>query len=121
MILELHHLLANSIWLFFLMLGLWGLVRAFRRQAVDGSYFGALVIGEGIFLLQGLLGAILYFSGARPARDWQHILYGIFALVFLPGLFTYLQGDDSNRAQWSYALGCLFLFGIALRSITTAA
>jgi hypothetical protein len=86
---EFHRLLANSIWLFFLLLGLWGLIRSFRQQPVDGSYFGALVIGELIFLLQGLLGAILYFTGARPARDWQHILYGIFALVFLPGLFTY--------------------------------
>jgi hypothetical protein len=120
MILEIHRLLSNSIWLFFLLLGLWGLIRALRRQPVDGSYLGALVIGEVMFLIQGLLGVILFFSGARPARDWQHILYGLFAVVFLPGLFTYLQGDDSNRAQWAYALGALFLFGIALRSITTA-
>jgi hypothetical protein len=61
----------------------------------------------------------LFAPGPAGRDDWQHILYGIFALVFLPGLFTYLQGDDSNRAQWVYALGALFLFGIALRSITT--
>jgi hypothetical protein len=119
-LLEFHRLLSNSIWLFFLMLGLWGLIRAFRQQPVDGSYFGALVIGELIYLLEAILGAILYFTPSGPA-SWIHILYGVFSAIFLPGLFTYLKGDDSNRAQWAYALGALFMFGLVLRSITTSA
>jgi hypothetical protein len=111
--------MSTAIPIFFLMLGLWGLWRAIRKQGVDGSYIGALVIAEGLYVVQAILGALMWFGGARPARDWFHILYGVFAIVFLPGLFTYMKGDDSNRAQWVYALGTLFLFGIALRAIST--
>jgi heme A synthase len=117
-----HGLLSNSIWLFFLILGLWGLFRAIRRQGVDGSYLGALVIGEGLYLLQGILGAILWSGGLlKPlSRPQMHVLYGSFALVFLPFVYiVWLKGDNSNRAQWALSLATLFLFGIALRAIGT--
>ena len=50
-----------------------------------------------------------------------HLLYGIFALVFLPFVYvSVLRGDDTNRAQWVLAFTTLFMFGIALRSISTS-
>jgi hypothetical protein len=118
--LELHNFLSNTVWLFFLLLGLWGVVRAIQKQGVDGAYLGAMIIGQALFYIQAILGLILYFEGGRPLRGNFHYLYGVFALVFLPGMFAYLRGDDSNRGQWIYALCCLFLFGIALRAIGTA-
>ncbi len=116
---EIHGVLAQSTMLFFLLVGLWGLIRAFRNRPVDGSYLGALVIGEGLFLLQAILGTILFVTGERPGRT-VHILYGVFALVALPGLFAYTKGDDSNQAQWYYAILTLFLFGVTTRAIGTA-
>lgn len=116
----LHGVLSNTAWLFFLVLGIWGVFRALRRNGVDASYLGALVIGEGIFVVQAVLGAILWFAGERPGRG-VHLLYGVFALVALPGLFAYLKGDDSNQAQWYYAVATLFLFGVAFRAIGTGA
>ena len=95
--------------------------RGFRQQAVDGSYFGALVVGQLVFVVEIILGLILYLDGLRVERMWIHGLYGAFALVFLPGVFFYLHGDDSNRAQWVYAFVTLFLAGIAARSIQTSA
>ena len=117
-IVQIHAVLSNSVVLFFLLLGVWGLIRAIRKNGVDGSYLGAMVIGEVLFILQALLGLILVIDGARPGRI-VHFIYGSFALVALPGLFAYLKGDDSNQAQWYYALASLFLFGIALRAIGT--
>lgn len=117
-----HALISNTLWLFFLILGLWGLVRAVQRQGVDGSYLGAMAIGQGLFLVQGAMGGILWASGllsplGRPA---MHVLYGTFALVFMPFVyFIWLKSDDSNRAQWALALTTLFMFGIALRAIGT--
>ena len=116
---EIHRALSNTIWLFYLVLGLWGLFRAIRRQPVDGSYLGAMVVIQIVILVQGVLGGGLYLADLRPVRSGIHILYGIFAIVFLPGMFAYLRGDDSNRAQWVYALATLFMFGVALRSIST--
>lgn len=120
-VVRIHAALANTVWIFFLALGLWGLYRAIRRMNVDSSFLGALVIAEGLYLLQGVLGVVLWVSGRSVyvPRMTMHVLYGVFAVVFLPFLFTYQRGDDSNRAQWVYALGLLFLFGIALRAIYT--
>ena len=121
-VLFIHTRLSNAIWLYFLLVGLWGLWRAYRSQGMDGSYLGALAIGEGLYGVQGLLGGILWSGGLLTAvsRPFMHILYGTFALVFLPFVyFVWLQSDESNRGQWVMALSALFLFGIALRSIST--
>jgi hypothetical protein len=119
-IFDLHSVLSQTTMLFFLILGVWGIFRAIRKNMVDGSYMGALVIGEVLFVLQAVLGLILWLGGGRPGRT-VHILYGVFALVALPGLFAYLKGDDSNQAQWYYAILTFFLFGVALRAISVAA
>jgi len=117
-ILELHKGLANTTTLFFLIIGVWGVYRAIRGQGVDGSYWGAMVIGGLLFVIQGVLGGgMWFFAGTRPGQPWMHVLYGVFAIVFLPFIFAYLKGDDSNQAMWVYSLANLFLFGIALRSI----
>lgn len=121
---QIHGALSNTAWLFFLALGLWGLFRAIRGQAINGSYLGAAFIGQMIFVAQAILGAILWLGNGSTsmARPGIHLLYGVFALVFLPFIyFSVLRGDDSNRAQWVMAFTTLFLFGIALRAITTSA
>lgn len=118
-----HGALSNTAWLFFLIIGLWGLYRAIRGQAVNGTYLGAAFIGQLIFVAQAILGAILWIGGGDAAmqRPGIHLLYGVFALVFLPFVYlSVLRGDDTNRAQWVLAFATLFLFGIALRGITTA-
>ena len=118
---QLHGVISNTAVLFYLLLGVWGLIRAFRKNGVDSSYLGALVIGELIFVVQAALGIILAIGGGTPGRGIVHYIYGAFALVALPGLFAYMRGDDSNQAQWYYALLTLFLFGVATRAITTGA
>jgi hypothetical protein len=117
-----HQVLSNSIWLFFLALGIWGLFRAIRGLGIDGSYLGAAVIGQLLFVVQAILGFILWFGGRRVllADPSMHMLYGVFALVFLPFVYlVWLRGDDSNRGMWIMGFATMFLFGIALRSIAT--
>lgn len=118
-IVQIHGVVSNTAILFFLLLGIWGLYRAIRKNGVDGSYLGALVIGELIFVVQAILGIILAFGGGNPGRGIVHYIYGAFAVVALPGLFAYIRGDDSNQAQWYFAILTLFLFGVALRAVGT--
>jgi hypothetical protein len=123
-IISIHGALSNTAWLFFLIIGLWGLFRAIRGQAVNGNYLGAAFIGQMIFVVQAILGTLLWIGGnsANIQRPSIHLLYGAFALVFLPFIYmSVLRGDDTNRAQWVLAFTTLFLFGIALRGISTAA
>lgn len=124
LIITLHGGLSNTLWLFFLALGLWGLVRAIRGLGVNGSYLGAMAIGQILYWLQGIFGLVLWIGGFinAVARPEMHILYGAFALVFLPFVYlVWLRGDDSNRGQWVMALSTLFMFGIALRAVSTVA
>ncbi len=121
-IISIHDSLSNTIWLFFLAIGLWGIIRAVRGMGVDGSYLGAMVIGQVLYWLQGLLGLTLWLSGLLDAvtKQEMHLLYGAFALVFMPFVYlVWLRGDDSNRGQWTMALVNLFLFGVALRAVGT--
>lgn len=122
LIITLHDGLSNTLWLFFLVVGLWGMVRAIRGLGVDGSYLGALAIGQILFWLQGIFGLTLWIGGFVNllAKPEMHILYGSFSLVFLPFVYlVWLRGDDSNRGQWVMALSTFFMFGVALRAIST--
>ena len=115
-----HNGLANASWMFFLILGVWGVFRAVRGQGMDGSYVGALAVGQGIFILQAIIGFLLLFGSGLGdmLRPSIHILYGVFALVFIPFIyFSVLKGDDSNRGQWVMSFCTLFMFGISLRTI----
>lgn len=117
---QLHGALSNTIWLFYLFLGLWGLYRGIRRRPVNGSYLGAIAVIQIVMIVQALMGGVLYLGGNRPERELIHYLYAAFGVVFLPGLFAYLKGDDSNTAQWIFALGSLFMYGVIRRIIETA-
>ncbi|NET73982.1 MAG: hypothetical protein F6K62_24510 [Sphaerospermopsis sp. SIO1G2] len=118
-----HEGVSNTSWMFFLAVGIWGTVRAVRGQSIDGSYLGALAIGELIFVAQAVVGGIMWLNigSGVLVRPGIHLLYGVFALLFLPFVYyAVLRGDDSNRGQWVMAFCCLFMFGIAIRAITTA-
>jgi hypothetical protein len=47
--------------------------------------------------VQGVLGGVLLVLGDRPA-DWPlHIVYGIFAVLFLPAVYYYAQAGTKRR------------------------
>lgn len=99
--------------------GLWGLVAYFRGGRVTPSYTGALLLGEVVIAVQGVLGMILVVLGLLP-RDLMHFLYGVASLLALPVTFTYLKGRTDREAQLVYSLVALFVFGLAIRALTTA-
>lgn len=116
---EIHGRLANTALFYFLILALWGLWRALRKQGIDSSYWGALAIGEILIIVQGSLGAILYFGGDRPGR-WVHILYGVVAALVIPGLYAYTRGESDRRVMLIYGITLLIAVGVILRAISTS-
>ena len=115
---DLHGRISNIALLFFFILSLWGFFRFFRKQGLDPSYWGALAIGEGIILIQSLLGVYLWIIGARPARG-IHILYGLVALAIIPTVYTYTKGQDSRADILVYASTTLFTVGLLFRAMST--
>lgn len=115
-----HDRLATTMILFNLVAGVWGLALYFRRRGIDGNYWGILATGELLFIVQALLGLTLWLQGARPGRG-IHILYGAVAVLTLPAVYAFNRGRDDRRAALGYGLVLLFLAGISLRAIGTAA
>ena len=115
----LHARLVVTILLFFGVLSVWGFFSYLRGHSISGSYKGALAIGELLMVAEFVLGVLLLLSGAQPYRLSIHILYGIVAIIGLPGAFAYTRGRDDRWELLIYVVVCLFLCGIALRALTT--
>jgi len=114
----LHDRLSITVMLFMAAVGAWGIFAYLRGQSVSGSYAGALAIGEALVLVQVAAGAITLGTGAR-APSATHYLYGITAVLVLPFAWSYLRARDQRQALLIYGLIALFIFGLAVRGITT--
>ena len=119
-IIEVHSRLANTAIFYTAIMAIWGLWRYFRKQEIDSSFFGALVIAEILFIIQGLLGAYIFISGiGHLTRAFMHILYGVVTVLVIPSVFAYTRGDNSRRVQLIYGVALLFLVAILFRSLAT--
>ena len=117
---DIHSRLAISGLLFVTFMALWGLFRFFRKEGVNSNYFGAAVIAEVLYILQGLLGLFIFITGSGElGRPEVHILYGIVTVLTIPGVYIYTRADESRRAVLIYALAFIFLIGITIRSMST--
>jgi hypothetical protein len=113
-----HDRLSVTVMLFMAAVGAWGIVAYFRGQSISGSYAGALAIGEALVLVQVGAGASMLVVGARPPNP-THYLYGITAVLALPFAWSWLRGRSQRQALLIYSLIALFIFGLAVRGMTT--
>jgi hypothetical protein len=116
---DIHGRLANTALIYIGVMAVWGLWRAVRKQGLDSSYWGALVIAEVLLVVQGGLGLFLWIVGERPGRG-VHILYGVVAVLIIPGLYAYTKGENDRRVMTIYAVTLLIAVGIILRAMSTA-
>ena len=116
---DVHGRLANTALIYFGILAVWGLWRAIRKQGLDSSFWGALIIAEILIVIQGGMGLILWLGGERPARG-VHILYGVVAALVIPGLYAYTRGENDRRVMLIYGITLLISVGVILRAMGTA-
>ena len=99
-------------------IGIWGLVTYFRKLPSSGSFRAMLVLTEALFILQGLVGVLIFVGGRRP-HDPLHWLYGPLLVIVLPIAASYVSGRDSRREALVYGIAGLFMFGLAFRAYMT--
>lgn len=116
-----HDRLAISAVLFAGVCAVWGFINYIRNQPITSGYWGALVICEGLMILQGILGIVLAVQGNEPVRGIVHYLYGVTAVISLPAVYVFTGGRDTRRESMLYAIVCVWLLLIALRAVTTGA
>lgn len=114
-----HDRLSTTVMIYFLVVGLWGLLEFARGGVIGGNIAGALVIGQVLVIVQGLFGLALYIDGPRP-QDPIHILYGVAAALVLPFVWSYIRDKAPRQGLLIYSLVALFIFGLAIRGMTTA-
>jgi hypothetical protein len=117
-IVEVHSRLSNTALIFCAIMAAWGLWRFFRRQGLGGSYWGATILAELVILVQGGIGAYLWFAGLRPARG-IHLLYGIVSALAIPLVFAFTRGRDERPEMLMYGVAFLILVGLLLRAVAT--
>ena len=113
-----HDRLSVTVMLFMAAVGAWGIVAYLRGQSISGSFAGSLAIGEALVLVQVGAGAAMLVAGARPPSA-THYLYGITAILALPFAWSWLRGRSKRQALLIYSLVALFVFGLAVRGMTT--
>lgn len=117
---QLHGRLQVTIMVFMLVIGMWGMVNAARRQPITQTYSAMLIIGELLFVAQALLGGILLLAGALPVQLMMHVIYGVVGVFMLPTAFALARARAAPWDSLIYSLACLLLAGIAIRAWETA-
>ena len=115
----LHRVGANALLIFAVVLGVWGTYQYFRRSAVSGGFRSSYLIMAGLTAVQGLVGLGAFALGGRPAGQLLHLVYGIFALLFLPGAYLYAHSGNPRREALILA-GAAWIVSVAyFRGIAT--
>lgn len=101
------------------MFGIATYIGIIRHADVTPYFRRATYVVFGSMLVEGAMGAALYFIiGARPGED-VHILYGIGTMLALP-FFIYVERTAPKRpAMGSYMWGFGLLAGIIVRCLST--
>ena len=97
-ILFLHARLALAAILLAIVLGAWGSYQYVRHKAVSGGFRSAYLMLCGLTAVQGLVGILNLLVGAK-LHNPLHVVYGIFAVLFLPGLYFYSVSGRSSKAR----------------------
>ena len=114
----LHSLGARVLIAFAIVLGVWGAYHYFRTHELSGGFRSTYLIMAALVPIQGVLGLAALATGGQPVKGILHIVYGVFATLFVPGAYLYARGSDKRRealvlagASWIVAIA--FFRGIA--------
>jgi hypothetical protein len=117
-IVSLHVVLGDALVLFSLALGIWGAYLYFRRNAITPGFRSSFLVMAGLTVLQGVIGLGAFVTGSRPG-ELLHIVYGVFAALFLPGVYLYAHGGSARREAVFLAGACWIVLIAYLRGFAT--
>jgi heme A synthase len=116
-----HQRFALALIIYAIILGVWGGYQFLRRRAVSGGFRSSYVLMVGLLAVQGALGLVMFITGnpRAPREGILHIVYGVFAIVFLPGVYFYVARGGRRREAAFLAAACWIVAVAFGRGITT--
>jgi heme A synthase len=115
----LHGYGARVLLAFAVVLAIWGTYTYIRNQKLSGGFRSSYLIMAGVTAVQGLVGLGALVLGGHPHGGLLHYVYGIFAVIFLPGAYAYAHGGSARRETVILAGACWIVTIAYLRGIST--
>jgi len=122
LVLFLHARLALAEALLAFLLAVWGSYQYFSQKSLSGGFRSGYLLLCGLTAVQGLLGLGNLLLGAQ-LHNTLHLVYGIFAVVFLPGLYFYSASGRPSKAREAafLAAACWIVLIAYVRGFMTGA
>lgn len=117
----LHGYGARVLVIYAVLLALWGSYCYFRNRRLPGGWRSSYLIMVGVVAVQGLVGIAALFAGGQPREGILHMVYGAFAVLFLPGAYVYARGGTDRRETLILAGACWIVTIAFIRGIATGA
>lgn len=114
----LHGFGAQALVAFAVLLGIWGAYGYFRHAQVSSGFRSSYLIMAGLTAVQGLFGLALLVTGHAPTR-LLHVVYGIFAVLFLPAAYLWAHGGSKRREAIILAAAAWIVAVAYFRGIST--
>ena len=115
--LAVHQLIAQSLILYYTLVGVWGVFLGIRKAEMNSAFRGAITIGVIMAVVQAAVGVGLLLAGGQPGSD-LHFLYGVTVILTVPLVASYIADKKVSRVL-AYGLASLFMAGLAIRALTT--
>ena len=120
-IVQIHASIATTVMLFNTVLGVWGLIKYFRKQeTIDGSFWGAIALSPILGLAQAIIGVIMISMGLGASVRLVHYLYGTLCVIAVPATFAFTRGRDDRGVLLIYAAVLILTAIFGLRAYMTA-
>ena len=116
---QIHASIATSVILFNIVVGVWGFIKFFRKQGMDGNFWGAVWLSPILGLIQLAVGLILVLTGHGVAVRLVHYLYGSLVVISVPAVFAFTKGRDDRGVLLIYAAALLLVAVFGARAEMT--
>ena len=114
----LHVRFALALAVLAVVLGLWGTYEYLRHRALSGGFRSTYILMAGLTAVQGAAGVGELLLGNRP-HNLLHVVYGIFAGAFLPGIYFYVGRGAKDREAVFLAAACWIVLVAFIRGFAT--
>jgi hypothetical protein len=106
-----HTILFNMQMLYSFAIGIYAAWLGAKATPLSGNFWGTIAIYSLLNVVTFVVGLILLFAGYHIQsgdRTFIYILYMLFLIVILPGIFAIMQGRDDKRAAIMFGVVAMF-------------
>ena len=110
-LLPIHTILFNMQMLYSFAIGVYAAWLGARQNPLTGNFWGTIAVYSILNVVVFIVGVVLLLSGYHIQsgdRTFIYILYMLFLIVILPGMFAIMQGRDDKRAAITFGMVAMF-------------